>query len=809
MPKPPSVRKKVKAVVDAQALEQFLALEAPFLLDDGRRVMEGAPSPAEARDALLLIADERLKLPEPKELWPFTTTADAVAWQREALAEQINGFFRRQEIKASITRDEKLEMFRTMLLTRELDNTMKRLFDEKPLKKIAWNGPLDPATGLPRGSHPSPQKGFRSWGQEACVGLALRLRRGAKAGRDASYTGDVCSAMIRDLGVSMMFLEGEVDNIFDAQVGKAGGVMGGRDLHNGDYGRGLLPSTAPLAISTQTLVGIAYAFKLDKSDRLCMSFVGEGGSSLGEWHESINLAAAQKLAMIFIIENNSWALGTHWREQSAVNRFASKAAGYGIPGISIFGNDPDEVAAASVWAAERARAGKGPALIELVTYRRSGHAHHDDVRFHYDHQAKRPGYELEEERAAWAAKDPIELYERRLRDEKVVDDAAVAAMRAEVAKVVKEGEERVTAKPWPEPASFLGRVFAERTEPPAQPKETKTQQAGYDEAIRLCMDELLASDPRVVLIGEDIGGRYGGAFGVTRQLAKRHGADRVLNATLAEGAIVGCGVGAAIAGKRPIVEMQFADFLACGFNALVNNAAKIHWRWGRPVPMVVRLPYGGATGTMNMMLGGGPYHSQCPEAWFMRTPGWKIVAPSTPTDAKGLLAAAVRDGNPVIYLEAKGLYSLFRKDLREEVPLGPEFEVPIGKAAVRRVGSHVTCITYGAMVWTALQGADELAKEGIELEVIDLRTLVPLDEETILASVAKTNRVMILHEDVRTSGPGAEIAAILAEKALYQLEAPIVRVTAPDTPVPYSPPMEHAYLPKAEQVVAAARRLMG
>jgi 2-oxoisovalerate dehydrogenase E1 component beta subunit len=211
---------------------------------------------------------------------------------------------------------------------------------------------------------------------------------------------------------------------------------------------------------------------------------------------------------------------------------------------------------------------------------------------------------------------------------------------------------------------------------------------------------------------------------------------------------------------------------------------------------------------MNALLGGGPYHSQCPEAWFWRTPGWKIVAPSTPTDAKGLLAAAVRDGNPVIYLESKGLYSLFRKDLREEVPLGADFEVPIGKAAVRREGRHVSCITYGAMVWTALLAAEALAKEGIELEVVDLRSLCPLDEEAVLGSVAKTTRAIVLHEDTRTCGPGAEIAAILAEKALYHLDAPVARVTAPDTPVPYAPPLEHAFLPKAEDVVAAARRLL-
>ncbi len=330
----------------------------------------------------------------------------------------------------------------------------------------------------------------------------------------------------------------------------------------------------------------------------------------------------------------------------------------------------------------------------------------------------------------------------------------------------------------------------------------------YDEAVRQALVEAMEDDPSVFVLGEDVGGRYGGAFGVTRGLAKQFGEQRCLNTPIAESAIVGCGVGAALEGMRPVAEMQFADFLASGFNALVNNAAKLHWRWGRAVPLVVRLPYGGATGTGERLLGGGPFHSQCPEMWFVRTPGWKIVAPSTPRDAKGLLNAALRDANPVLYLEAKGLYGFFRTDLREDVPLGRDFEVPIGSAEVRREGRDLTILTYGAMVWTALTAADQLAAQGIETEVIDLRSLVPLDEAAIEASVKKTSRVLLLHEDTRRGGFGGELAAILSDRLFYFLDAPIRRVAAPDTPVPYSPPLEHDYLPKAEQVVAAAIQLM-
>jgi 2-oxoisovalerate dehydrogenase E1 component beta subunit len=254
--------------------------------------------------------------------------------------------------------------------------------------------------------------------------------------------------------------------------------------------------------------------------------------------------------------------------------------------------------------------------------------------------------------------------------------------------------------------------------------------------------------------------------------------------------------------------MQFADFLASGFNALVNNAAKIYWRYRKPVPMVVRLPYGSASKGNQVLLGGGPFHSQCPEAWFVKTPGWKIVAPAFPSDAKGLMVAAVQDPNPVIYLEAKGLYSFFSRDLREEVPIGIEFEVPIGKAKVRREGSEITCIAYGSMVFAALDAAESLVREGVSMEVIDLRTLVPLDEETVLRSVRKTHRALIVHEDSKRGGFGAEIAAMIAERELFSLETPVVRVAAPDTPVPYSPPLEYAFLPRSETIITAARKLM-
>jgi 2-oxoisovalerate dehydrogenase E1 component len=777
---------------DLEALRAFLALDAPDLL----HLVREASSLGELEQRLLdEVAFPAAELGEAadEEIFPLRDAAEVVGWTIEQRRLAISGFFRRLEIRNSIADEERRAMFRTMLLTRALDDFMKQAFDRR---EIQWK------------EYPSPQKGFRSRGQEAIVGAALRLRRPPEFAAGPEYAGDVICPMIRDLGALLMFKPDPL-HVMLTQYGKLGTPVDGRDLHTGDFESGILPAAAPLAIGTQTEIGISYAHRLRGEDRVCISFIGDGGSSLGEWHEAINFAAVQRLGMVFVIENNQWALGTHVSDQTAAHRFASRAAGYGIPGVTLFGNDPEEIAAGVEWSAERARSGGGPTLIELVTYRRPGHAHHDDDRFHGQPDIKVPGYEVTAEREAWEKVDPIESYERQLLEAGVMNDSDLAAMREDVHREIEQAAAAAAAASWPTPDDYRNRVYASgRLAAPAADAGAGTRRMAYDEAVREALIEMMEEDKNVFVLGEDVGGRYGGAFGVTRGLAKRFGDARCLNTPLAESAIVGCAVGTALDGMRPVVEMQFADFLAPGFNALVNNAAKIHWRWGRKVPMVVRLPYGGATGTMNRLLGGGPYHSQCPEMWFFRTPGWKIVAPSTPSDAKGLMAAAIRDDNPVIFLESKGLYGFFRTDLREEVPLGSAHEVPIGKAAVRREGSDLTVLTYGAMVWTALEAAEALDAEGISAEVIDLRSLWPLDEEAIHQSVGKTHRVLVVHEDTRRGGLAGELSALIADQSFYQLDAPIRRVTAPDTPAPYSPPLEHDYLPKAEQVAAAARALV-
>jgi 2-oxoisovalerate dehydrogenase E1 component beta subunit len=316
----------------------------------------------------------------------------------------------------------------------------------------------------------------------------------------------------------------------------------------------------------------------------------------------------------------------------------------------------------------------------------------------------------------------------------------------------------------------------------------------YLEAIRQGLWEEMERDENVFCIGEDIG-EYGGAFKVTAGLLEKFGAKRVVDTPISEAAIVGASIGASLMGLRPVAEMQFADFITCGFDQIVNFAAKCRYRWNAPVPIVVRSPSGGG-------IHGGPFHSQNPEMWFVRTPGLKVVCPATAYDAKGLIKSAVRDNDPVLFFEHKGLYRKIKEDLPTE-----EYTVPIGKARVAREGRDLSIITYGAMVWTALEAAEKLAEEGASVEVVDLRTLVPLDRETICASVRKTSKVLLLHEDTRTGGMAGELAATITESVFEYLDGPIVRVTAPDTPIPYSPPLEEAFLPNVEKVVEKARWL--
>jgi 2-oxoisovalerate dehydrogenase E1 component beta subunit len=316
----------------------------------------------------------------------------------------------------------------------------------------------------------------------------------------------------------------------------------------------------------------------------------------------------------------------------------------------------------------------------------------------------------------------------------------------------------------------------------------------YLEAIRQGIWEEMERDPNVFCIGEDIG-VYGGAFKVTAGMLDAFGERRIVDTPISESGIVGAAIGASLMGLRPIAEMQFADFISCAFDQIVNFAAKCRYRWNAPVPIVVRAPSGGG-------IHGGPFHSQNPEAWFVHVPGLKVVTPGTAYDAKGLIKSAIRDNDPVVFFEHKALY----RRIKEDIPEG-DYTVPIGKARVFREGKDLSIITYGAMLYVAQEAAETLEREGVSVEIVDLRTLLPIDEETVLASVKKTSRAMLLHEDTLTGGVGAEIAARIAERAFEYLDAPVVRVAAPDTPVPFSTPLEEAFLPNAARVLEKARSL--
>ncbi|HEY0874750.1 MAG TPA: thiamine pyrophosphate-dependent enzyme [Vicinamibacterales bacterium] len=810
----------------AERFAAFVTERFPFAVAVAREAFAAAEGAAASDQAAIEAVRQRLgselrtrfrrRAPnDVEETTPGVTGEQRFTTAIEELVEACDGFLRRAAIRASLTATERREILRGMILTRATDNRLKVFFGGGEVRygDAAFQG-----------------KGFRSLGQEAIYAAAIRLRRGESFRRGDEWTGDVVAPLIRDLGVALaMKPDGEtVRMVLSAQMAKAGPPMNGKDLHIGDFANGILPAAAPLAISTLTAAGMAMAFAREGSGRVAVSFIGEGGSSLGEWHEAINLCAARKLPAIFCVQNNQTALSTPLRDQSAVRVFADKAAGYGIPGITIDGTDPDEIAAAFAWAAERARAGYGPAFIELVCMRMCGHAHHDDmlylgkdpqVSWEYPPLTEQ-GYANPDLYAFWSARDPLVRYASRLEAEGIIHAGEADELKREAEALVEAEARAVIDAPWPDAADAAVGVLA--GEPPRVRIEVLDEQVrrtiDYDpglpdieeappfdrkgrtflEAVMLGVGDALRADPRVFVYGEDVGGQYGNAFLLLRPLLEEFG-DRILNSPLAEGAVLGVCVGAALAGHRPIGEMQFIDFVATGFNQLVNNAAKIRYRWGGSVPMVVRMPWGG-------LRHAGPYHSQNTEPWFYRTPGLKIVVPSTPADARAFMASALADPDPVLYYEHIALY----RDPRIKQALADASPSPltIGRAALRRAGSDIAFISYGAYVHVAMRVAEKLAADGIEAAVLDLRTLAPLDRDAVLRVARHCNRVLIVHEDSRTGGIGESVAAIVQEEAFDSLDAPVRIIGALDTPVPYSPPLEDFFLPQEADIERAARNLL-
>ncbi len=759
------------------------------------------------------------------ETTPGVSVSERLHLAVAEVADACDGFLRREAIAASLTSEEKLEMLRGMILTRATDNRLKQFFTGGEVRY---------------GAASFQGKGFRSLGQEAIYAAAIRLRRGDAYASDDGWQGDVVSPMIRDLGVvlAMHNDRSTVRMVLSAQMGKAGPPMNGKDLHVGDWDHGILPAMAPLGSPALNIAGIAMAFAMrgassanrqpTTDNRVAISFIGEGATSLGEWHEAVNACAVRKLPAVFCVQNNQTALSTPIVEQSAVRVFADKALGYGIPAITIDGTDPESIAAAFAWAVERAREGAGPALIELVAMRMCGHAHHDDMLYlgkdpqpSWTYPPLADGYADRERYEFWCRKDPIPTYAAKLEAEGILGNGDLERFQHEAEALVEAEARAVIDAPWPDPelagvgvvADEPRRVHIEVLDeawrhhaseniglPPveeAPPFDAKGKT--FLEAVMLGVGDVLRADPRTFVYGEDVGGKYGNAFLLLKPLMKEFG-DRIINSILSEGATLGVCVGAALAGMRPIGEIQFNDFVASGFNQLVNNAAKIRYRWGGSVPMVVRMPWGG-------LRHAGPYHSQNTEAWFYRTPGLKIVAPSTPHDARALFASAVADPDPVLYYEHIALYR--DPKVKQALSDAQPPPIPIGKAALRRAGDDLAIISYGAYVHTGMRVAETLAKDGIESSVLDLRSLAPLDRDALLAVARHCNRVLIIQEDTRTGSIGESLAAIIQEEAFEYLDAPIRIVGALDTPVPYSPPLEEEFLAGEARIERAARLVVG
>jgi 2-oxoisovalerate dehydrogenase E1 component len=622
-------------------------------------------------------------------------------------------------------------------------------------------------------------KWFSGIGQEAIsVGVVAALR-----------DDDWILPAHRNLGV---FTGRRVDlpALFRQLLGRDGGFTKGRDrsFHFGRLEHGIVGMISHLGAMLPVADGLALASQIKGTKRVVAAFTGDGATSEGDFHEAVNLAAVWKLPVLFVIENNQYGLSTPSAEQYACRDLADRGKGYGIPGIVADGNDLLSVYQTVSAAAERARRGAGPAILEFKTFRMRGHE-----------EASGTDYVPKALLDEWARKDPVARFETQLLEGGVLTAAERDFLRAEMKAQIESVVDAALAAPDPAstPEEEEARVFAPSLHGAAEPSTEAIAAAPelrYVDAIHHALKVAMRRDARVVLLGQDIA-EYGGVFKVTEGLVREFGKTRVRNTPIIESGAVGAAFGLALDGFVPMVEMQFGDFITCGFNQVVNNLAKTHYRWGAGVPVVVRAPVGGGVGA-------GPFHSQNVESWFTSVAGLKVVAPATPYDAKGLLLAAFEDGNPVLYLEHKLLY----RSAKGKVPAG-RYTVPIGRARVAREGRDATVLTYGVGVAWALEAAAALAAEGKEVEVIDLRTLAPWDVEGCVASVRRTSRALVLHEAPVTGGFGGEVAAVLGREGFEWLDAPVARLGALDTPVPFARSLEEVFSPKG-RLIPALRDLL-
>jgi 2-oxoisovalerate dehydrogenase E1 component len=668
--------------------------------------------------------------------------------------------------------DDVTGMYRTMLLARLLDQKV-------------W--------GLNRqGKAPF---AVSSQGHEgAQVGSAWAIERG---------TDTVCP-YYRDLGVVLTLGLTAREVLLGVLAKPDDPCSGARQMpsHWGSRRLGIISGSSPIATHIPHAAGLAQANALRGEKGVVVCYFGDGAASKGDFHEACNYAGIHRLPVVLICENNGYAISVPLAKESAVSDIAVHAHSYGFPGVIVDGNDPLDVFAATSAAIHRARRGEGPSLVECKTYRYLAHTSDDDDRT----------YRSPEEVEAWRKKDPLNSMRQYLIEQRLLPEADEEALLASVRAEIDEALAAAEAARDPDPDEALTRVFARPLAPlpgvasggdrPAARPEEVLPEGGPErtiiETVRQVQHDLLAADDQVVILGEDVGPR-GGVFRATDGLYAEFGDGRVIDTPLAESSIVGIGIGLALAGMRPIVEIQFADFIHSAFDQLVSEAAKLHYRSNGDfhVPLVIRAPWGGG-------VHGALYHSQSIEAFYAHVAGLKVVVPSTPADVAGLLRAAVADPDPVLFLEHKKTY----RSVRGRVPEG-DWTLPIGVAAIARPGSDLSVITYGIHRHLALEAAELLAAEdGMDVEVVDLRTISPIDREAILASARRTGRVLVVHEDNLSFGVGAEVAAIVAEEAFYDLDAPVRRLAMPDVPaMPYAPAMERRVSIGAAEIADAARRL--
>ena len=732
---------------------------------------------------------------------------------------------RRIAYSQSVTLDQRLDWQRWMIRTRILDEHLKDLYT---------NGISTPDGNSFTG------KGFRSTWQEAVVACASALKGHDSLDSNNSGQPDIIAPMIRDTGLALAMGQ-TPSEIFAAQMGKSesymdGGISGagGRDLHIGNWEKGILPPTAPLPIASATTTGIALASARLRKNRFHLAPVGEGCSSSGEFWEAMNFAGARGLPISYMIQNNQIALDTFTAGQSGAETYGDKGYAMGIPSWSIDGSDPSAFFASTAVAREFSLNGGGATLIHVETMRGCGHAHHHDDLYLGAASGNPPGYVSRELLTYWSSKDPLATHNDKL-IELGVSNKTLSKIQEEEKKYVDSSRKIMEEMPWPEGNSVtqgitslhdatthsqqINRINSSSiaSDQPLKPGEQALEFSNasnswtFSRAIQNAMVVLADKyGDKIVFMGEDM--EIAGAFGMNLSLKAKGHSDKLLDMPLSESIIINSATGAALGGMCPVAEIQFGGFAALAMNALVNNAAQLRWRWGANVPLTIRIPLGGKTRS-------GPFHANIIESWFINDPGLIVVFPSTPQDAFDMLIESHSLPDPVIFLEHLGLYGLRggttgwgnninqlvdTKSVHKRISEGQN---SIGKAKVIRGGREITIVTWGAMVHVALDAAEKVSQDGLEVEVIDLRTLLPFDAETCIKSVNRTSRLIILQESQWMGGLAHTISSRIIEEAFWNLENPPVVIGALDTPVPFSPPLEDYTIPTSDLVVRHIKQL--